>query len=201
MKQVRVASQHFWSDGRTFATSISWWRRPIVGYIAACLGAAVGIGMTRLGDMLFMHFTFSVSSFLIVILLVSLLWGVGPGLLAMLLSCVAFSYLVVFGVHPEPSVSHLSWILLIRLIPFVMASLAITAIACRHEISRRLLQKRADELSERADELSIMNQELERANHLKDYFMIRAAHELRTPLTPILGETQLALRRLHKADG
>ncbi|HEX4204511.1 MAG TPA: hypothetical protein VHZ51_10030, partial [Ktedonobacteraceae bacterium] len=193
MKQVRAASQYFWSGGRASSTPISWWQHSTVGYIAACLGVAVGIGMTLLGDMLFMHFTVSVTSFLLAIILVSLFWGVGPGLLASLLSCVAFSYLA-FRAPPEPSVPPLIWMFLFRLLLFAMASLAIAVCMGQHVIAHRLLQKRADELS-------VMNQELERANHLKDYFMIRAAHELRTPLTPILGETQLALRRLHKADG
>ncbi|WP_201384655.1 sensor histidine kinase KdpD [Ktedonobacter sp. SOSP1-85] len=57
----------------------------------------------------------------------------------------------------------------------------------------------AQELAATNHKLEQINQELERANHLKDYFMIRAAHELRTPLTTILGEVQLALRRLDKA--
>ncbi|GHO41872.1 hypothetical protein KSX_00350 [Ktedonospora formicarum] len=56
----------------------------------------------------------------------------------------------------------------------------------------------AQELATANRHLEQINQELERANHLKDYFMMRAAHELRTPLTTILGEAQLALRRLRK---
>lgn len=190
MKLVREAIQYFWSGRSALSTPVSRWQHPVVGYIAACLCIAAGIGAILLSHWLVPSFYFPVSSLLLAILLVSLFWGIGPGLLAWLLGCVAFSYFVSRSPH-EPIIPPLSWTILFRLLPFALAGLLIAVITGQHQSAHRLVHKRADELS-------IMNQELERANQLKDYFMIRAAHELRTPLTTILGETQLALRRLHK---
>lgn len=191
MKQAREASQYVWSGRSALSTPLSRWQHPVVGYIAAFLCVAAGIGVILFLHLLVPAFYFPVSSLLLAILLVSLFWGIGPGLLAWLLSCVTFSYFASRSPH-EPGVHSLSWTVLLRLLPFASAGFLTVVIAGQHQIAHRLVRKRADELS-------IMNQELERASQLKDYFMIRAAHELRTPLTTILGETQLALRRLQKA--
>jgi signal transduction histidine kinase len=47
--------------------------------------------------------------------------------------------------------------------------------------------------------LTRSKKQLERANNLKDYIIMRASHELRTPLTAILGRTQLLSVRLKKS--
>lgn len=171
-------------------TTSSWWQHSSIGYIAACLGVAAAVGVTLLESVFIPHAYFSVSSLLLAILLVSLFRGVGPGILASLLSCAAFSYFAFRSLY-EPNIPPLSWLFLVRFIPFAIACLAIAIIAGLHERVHRVLQQRADELS-------IMNQELKQANLHKDQFVTRAAHELRTPLTTILGETQFAMRRLNK---
>ena len=191
MKQRQKNSQHLWHVRKTHTTPISsWWQQPVIGYSAACLSIAIGIGITLLDAFFALHVYFSVSSLLLAILLVSLFWGTGPGILASLLGSMAFSYFVDRSLV-EPNALALDWTFFSRLLPFALTSLFIAAIAGQNQIARRLLQQRANELSD-------INHELEQANRLKDYFMVRAAHELRTPLTALLGETQLALRRLHK---
>lgn len=172
--------------------STPWWKHPAVGYLAACLLVAAGIGITLFEESQLTHSYFSASFLLLTTLLVSHLWGVGPGLLASLLSCVALGVFLSLP-HNESDPVPLGSELLFRLLPFTFASFIIAVITGQREAARQLLQKRAGELTS-------MNQELEQANHLKDVFLTRAAHELRTPLTTILGEAQLALRRLNKAE-
>lgn len=192
MKQLQVFRRSFWPGRSIFSPTRSQWQHLAGRYLAATLVVATGIGITFLGASLLAHFYFSVSVLLLATLFVSLFWGVGPGLLASLLSCGTLGY---FSSLPQtvPGLAPLSWELLFRLLPFATASLFIAFITGQREGAHRLLQKRAEELA-------TINQELEQANHFKDYFMIRVAHELRTPLTTILGEAQLILRRLKKAE-
>ena len=56
------------------------------------------------------------------------------------------------------------------------------------ELLNRELERRVEE---RTAELKRVNEELERANNVKDVFFATLSHELRTPLTPILGWTKL----------
>jgi signal transduction histidine kinase len=189
VKQVRKAGQYFQLDETALSECIPWWRRGPIGYIAACLMVAASIGVTQLGEVLLLEPSYiAVSVLLLSVLLASFFWRVGPGLLASLLGSLVLVYFLV-----RLQSALLGWELLFRLGPFIITSLIIAILTGQREIARQFIQKRANELS-------AMNQELERANHLKDYFMIRAAHELRTPLTAILGETQLALRRLNKVE-
>lgn len=189
---MRHAS-HRWSPDSSPSALTLWWKQAAVGYIAACLMAAAGIGITLLEESLLAHSYFSASFLLLATLLVSHVWGVGLGLLTALLGCVALSAFLVFPRNTtDPAL--LDWELLFRLFPFTIASLIVAIITGQREAARQLLQRRATELA-------TVNQELEQANHLKDAFLTRAAHELRTPLTTILGETQLALRRLNKTEG
>lgn len=185
MRQVRKTSRMVSLGKRNFSIPPSWWRYSAVGYLAACIMAAVGIGFTILEESLLAHSYFSASLLLLATLLVSHFWGVGPGLLTALLGCVALS---VFLVLPQSGIASVSlrWELVFRFIPFAIASLIVAMITGQREAARQLLQRRA--------------RDLEQANYLKDAFLIRAAHELRTPLTTILGETQLRLRRLNQGE-
>lgn len=192
MRRGRETSHVVLPGRNVLSHSTPWWKHPAVGYIAACLLVAAGIGITLFEKSQLTHSYFSASFLLLTTLLVSHLWGVGPGLLASVLSCVALGLFLSLPDNESGPVP-LSLELLFRLLPFTLASFIIAIITGQREAARKLLQKRAGELTS-------MNQELEQANHLKDVFLTRAAHELRTPLTTILGEAQLALRRLNKAE-
>ena len=134
--------------------------------------------------------------FCLVSVLVGFIWGTSPALLATLLGFLAFTF---FVIPPDDLLTSNIWNDIRLLGPFVIAQGAIALLAAQNAVKHRRVLKARREVQAYAQELAAANQELERANHLKDYFISRAAHELRTPLTTILGETQLALRRLHKA--
>src|SRR5258708_4880593 len=92
------------------------------------------------------------------------------------------------------------WLDVTLLGPFVFAQVIIALLAAQNAMKYRRILVAKQEIDSYVQELVAINQQLERANHLKDLFVERAAHELRTPLTMILGETQLAMRRLKKAE-
>jgi signal transduction histidine kinase len=84
--------------------------------------------------------------------------------------------------------------------PFLVAQVIIALLAAQNAVKYRRILVAKQEIDSYVQELAAINQQLERANHLKDLFVERAAHELRTPLTMLLGETQFAMRRLKKAE-
>jgi signal transduction histidine kinase len=135
--------------------------------------------------------------FCLIVVIAAFLWGAGPALLTMTLAILAISYIVV----PEYELLTLDiWNDITLLGPFVFVQILIILLSAQNAVRYRRLLAAKQEIQAQAELLAATNRQLERANHLKDDFITRAAHELRTPLTTILGEAQLALRRLKKAD-
>ncbi|MTF37856.1 PAS domain S-box protein [Cyanobacterium aponinum] len=64
------------------------------------------------------------------------------------------------------------------------------------ELEERV-KKRTFELKEREIRLEKTNQELIKANRLKDEFLAMMSHELRTPLNAILGMTEILLEKIY----
>jgi signal transduction histidine kinase len=175
----------------------TWWRKSAVGYPCAILLVAVGVGLTLLGEFLLPRFYFPSVLLLVAILLTSLFWGVGPGLLALALSCaaLAYFYLAPFG---DLSLTPLNWELLFQMLPFVLAGLVVAILTSQREAARLQALQAMQLAREQARRLSDLNEDLQQANRLKDFFLSVASHELKTPITTIRGQAQLALRRLAK---
>lgn len=172
----------------------SWWHQPFVGYV---VGLILVILAALINCLLRVpHFIWT--PFCLVSVIVGFLWGVGPALFTMAIGFFIFSIFVV----PQYGLFSLSiWYDFTLLIPFVFAQIAIAFLAAQRQVQYRRALSAKQEIHAYAQELAAANQQLERANRLKDHFLIRAAHEFRTPLTTILGEAQLALRRLSKGEG
>ena len=174
-----------------------WWRGKPAGYTCAFLLVAVGAGLALLGETFLPRFYFPSVFLLVAILLASLFWGVGPGLLALVLSCasLAYFYLSPFG---RGSLAPLDWELLFQLLPFALAGLVIAMITSQRETARQRALRMMQLARDQAARLSDMNEDLQQANQLKDFFLSVASHELKTPITTIRGQAQLALRRIDK---
>ncbi|HEY1353218.1 MAG TPA: HAMP domain-containing sensor histidine kinase [Ktedonobacteraceae bacterium] len=174
-----------------------WWRARLVGYICVLPLVAAGASLMVLGEVFLPRFYFSSVFFLVAILLTSLCWGVGPGLLALALSCAA---LISFYLTPfsDRSLVSLDWELLFQILPFALAGLVVAVITSQRETARLRALQAMQLARDQAARLSDMNEELQQANRLKDFFLSVASHELKTPITTIRGQAQLALRRLDR---
>jgi signal transduction histidine kinase len=189
-------SRYLWHHGaihHDVASSLPWWRSLVIGYPVALFLVILTMVASLLGRA--PHFVWT--PFCLLFVIVGYVWGVGPALVTMALGFLAFNFLVV------PQYSLLTWNAwhdVSLLGPFVVAQLIIALLAAHNAVQYRRLLGAKQEIDSYAQELAASNQQLERANHLKDLFVVRAAHELRTPLTTILGEAQLARRSLKKAE-
>jgi signal transduction histidine kinase len=175
------------------AVHLPWWRSHFFGYPVGLFLVIIGALVRPLvRDPHFMW-----TPFCLIFVIVGFVWGVGPALVTMALGFFAFNLIVV----PQYSLLTLNpWLDLTLLGPFVAAQVIIALLAAQNGVKYRRILVAKQEIDSYVQELAAINQQLERANHLKDLFVERAAHELRTPLTMILGETQLAMRRLKKAE-
>lgn len=174
-------------------SSLPWWRSHVFGYP---VGLAL-VMLTMLVSLVVREPHFVWAPFCLLFVLVGCIWGVGPALVTMTLGFLAFAFLVA----PQYSVvTWNAWHDVMLLGPFVIAQLIIALLAAHNSVQYRRLLRAKQEIDASAQQLAASNQQLERANHLKDLFLIRAAHELRSPLTTILGEAQRARRSLKKAE-
>jgi signal transduction histidine kinase len=199
MRQLRELSQTLRHTGALSAYAalhLPWWHTPFFGYLMSFLLVSISVALVRF--LLIRETYFIWIPFCLVSVLVGFIWGTSPALLATLLGFLAFTF---FVLPPDDLLTSNIWNDIRLLGPFVLAQGTIALLAAQNAVKHRRVLTARREAQTYAQELAAANQELERANRLKDYFISRAAHELRTPLTTILGETQLALRRLHKAGG
>ena len=182
---------------------LSWLRSAWFGYIAGLLL----VGAMAFSDKLYDYISSSISMFDaapfgLVSIVVALLWGLRPALFAIVIGLVAIA---IFITPPGLLTSNIGWDIAI-FAPFVAMQLVAVGVAFRFEAARRRVlaaqqrtQTYAQELEAANQRLVQANEQLERANYLKDYVVLRSSHELRTPLTMILGQTQMALRRLNRS--
>jgi signal transduction histidine kinase len=194
--KLERVSRSFWHQGvmhHDAAPYLPWWRLHFLGYPVGL----VLVITTMLASLLVREPHFAWAPFCLLFVIVGFVWGVRPALVTMVLGFLAFNFFVV----PHYRLLTLdAWYEVTLLGPFVVAQIIIALLAAHNAVKYRRLLVAKQEIDFYVQELAASNQQLERANHLKDLFVIRAAHELRTPLTTILGEAQFARRRLKKAE-
>jgi signal transduction histidine kinase len=191
---MRKMIQYLWHHGTSpqdVGVHLPWWRQPFFGYPVGLFLVIVMV----LANFLVKQMHFLWTPFCLVTVIVGFVWGVSPALVTMVLGFLAFNFFIVpqYGLLTAGAWND------VRVFgPFVLVQFAIALLAAHNAVQQRRILVAKQEIGTYVQELAAANQQLERANHLKDYFMTRAAHELRTPVTTILGESQLALRRLNK---
>jgi signal transduction histidine kinase len=189
---------------KLYAARIPWWRRSPIGYLLSVPFAALGLVIVYLEHFFALHVYVPDLPLVLPVLLVALLWGVGPALCAALLCTLALIYIYVppqgaFPVLPRvgwPAVGDLDRIA--EIMPFFLIEIGIAVIAGQREAARRRALLAELEAEARAYELEQLNEELKQASRLKDHFISIASHELKTPITTIRGQAQIALRRLQR---
>ena len=181
---------------RLYVAQMPSWRHPLAGYLAVVPLVALGLGAVLLMKNLFSNnFYFPDTPMMLAVLVVALFWGVGPALFAVLLGALALDY---FYIPPVMQFTIPHWDGMLQMLPFVVVGLVVAIITGQRESARLRALMAEEEANERADELATANQELEKANRLKDQFLSMASHELKTPITTIRGQAQIALRRLSR---
>ncbi len=180
---------------RNYFANISWWRRPRLGYLISIPLVGLTLLAVLEGRRLLPNFYFPAMSMAIPILIVALIWGVGPALFTVVLATLALDY---FYVSPVEQSSVITWHGFLQLLPFVIFGMIISIFTGQREAARMRALLAEQEAQAQADELAELNQQLEEANKLKDQFLSMASHELKTPITAILGQAQITLRRLSR---
>jgi signal transduction histidine kinase len=171
------------------------WRHPLVGYILCPFIIATAIICT-----LFLQKALNIVHFasafpILAILLIALLWGVGPALIAVALGTVLLDY---YFIPPVGQILAGTWQNTVQLVPFVIAGCTIALITAQRERARLQALGAEQELQAYAAEMELTNRKLEEADQMKDQFLSIASHELKTPVTSIRGHAQLTIRRLEK---
>ncbi|MBO0779532.1 MAG: HAMP domain-containing histidine kinase [Ktedonobacteraceae bacterium] len=178
----------------------SWIYSPWFGYLSSFFLVVILVIFEKIDQLLPSTPLFIAAPFGIASILVALLWGMGPALFATVLGLAAIAIFLSPGIF-TPNIG----MDIIIAGPFAVLQIAAIMIVIWLEHTRQRLlaahkitQKYEEELETANQALFQANEELERANYLKDYVITRASHELRTPLTAILGRTQLLLTRLNR---
>lgn len=180
---------------RQYIKSMPQWRHPLVGYLSAIPILFVSLFIAVFLQQLLHRFVFPATFLLLAILLVSLVWGVGPALLMLLIGVIALNYYFAPMLAQFPLLKEGD---MIQVIPVFVIGLIILLVVRQREHAYIKIQADEQELERYAHELETMNTRLEEANREKDGFISIASHELKTPVTTIRGQSQLLLHRLAK---
>ena len=180
---------------RQYIAHIPGWRKPVIGYVLTFPTVALATVLVMLMKYYWPRFYFPGATMLLAIVLVALLWGIGPALLSVILCTLSLDY---FYISPEYQIGFPRWNGLIQILPFFLIGILIAIISGQREAARRRALFAEHALKEHADNLEQANQELIEVNEMKDQFISMASHELKTPITTIRGQAQLMLRRLTK---
>ncbi len=141
-----------------YVARIPKWRHPLVGYILSI----PLVGLTLLGvtweQHMFPHFYFTGGPLLLTVMLVALIWGVGPAIFAALLSALALLYLYIspFGIFDLNSWKNLylnDWNSLLPVLPLFISGVIIAVITSQRESARQRALFAEQEEQERASEL------------------------------------------------
>jgi signal transduction histidine kinase len=189
-------SQHLEERHGPFFFLLLRLRSPLVGYCVAPLFTAIGWFIL----LIFRHFGFgphsATTGFYLSTVVIACLWGTGPAFLATLLG---YAVLESFIILPYGLFTFHWWRDTGFYLPFLLVQLLVVMLTAQREKARRTAQMQAQEQALMNQMLMRTNQQLERANQLKDVFLSEASHELKNPVAAILGRTHLILRHLTRS--
>jgi signal transduction histidine kinase len=180
---------------RSYIAQNPRWRHPVVGYLLCPFIVALGMLSTLFFQESLGNLNFPGSLLILTILFIALCWGVGPALVAIILSTILLDY---YFISPIGQLFFKSWQDASQLLPFSISGLTIALITAQRERARLKALGVEQELQAYAEELEAANRKLKEANETKDHFLSIASHELKTPVTTIRGQAQLMIRRLSK---
>ena len=198
--QHRGASRmHLWNIvGRHMGSTpyLPRWRESRVGYALSVLFVGLGFVVSLLVAQA--QFAFSLPGVLrlCAVVVIVLLWGVGPAVFAILLSLLALDDLVVppFGPLGVPE-----WWNVLQLLTFALAGTGIAPLAHRYEAAFwRLLSLEREQLIREREEALAHERAMREATLRMEAFIATVSHELQAPLTVIKGSLQLCERKVQR---
>lgn len=131
-----------WLDASSFAPL--WLppslRHPAVGYLMAVLSQGAATGLILLLDQVFPRFAFPSALGLLVIVLVALSWGAGPGIVSTVVSAMLINVLVL---PPRATLSLATAGEIVSTLFFLVAGVLISVVASQTERARRRAQELA----------------------------------------------------------
>jgi signal transduction histidine kinase len=114
-------------------TQLPRWRHPLVGYLVGLLLVALGLVVGVVETQLLLPFSFPGVPLLFAVVLVALLWGVGPAIFAMLLSLLVLDY---WYIPPFGTLGAYGWSGMLQLLTFAGAGIIIALLTNQREIAR-----------------------------------------------------------------
>ena len=180
-----------WLQANTFTPSRlpARWRHPSAGYVLVLLAQVLVAIIVRLLCAFFPTYAFRGVVEILVVALIALNWGAGPGLFAALVG-LGLEETVVLPVRS--SAGQVTTADLVEGVVFLAVGITISLVASATEQSRRrAVNERAEA---QAHELAAMKQLQERM----DEFLATASHDLRSPVTVTMAAITLATRRFER---
>lgn len=125
--------QHLVTWHTSSVAQLPRWRHPLVGYLVGLLLVGLGFGVGVVETQLLLPFSFPGVPLLFAVVLVALLWGVGPAVFAILLSLIVLDY---WYVPPFGTPGASEWSGILQLLTFASAGLVIALLTNQREVAR-----------------------------------------------------------------
>src|SRR5437667_3201792 len=129
----RAYIQHLFTWHTNAVSQLPRWRHPLVGYLVGPLLVGLGLGVGVVETHLLLPFSFPGVPLLFVVVLVALLWGVGPATFVMLLSLLVLDY---WYIPPFGTLGAYGWSGMLQLLTFAGAGIIIALLTNQREIAR-----------------------------------------------------------------
>jgi K+-sensing histidine kinase KdpD len=149
---------------------IPFWRHSHVGYLVCLPLVGLALLASLLEQQLGLHAYFSSAPLLLAVVIISLLWGTGPALLAILASILVLDEM---DVQPTGSFDMHTWDGLLQVLPFMLSGALIAIITAQRETARRRALVAEQEVDSYADKLEL-------DNRLLSDVIVQASQELHT---------------------
>jgi signal transduction histidine kinase len=183
-----------WIASNTFAPDRlpAWARVPVVSYLGAMVLFGIGLGLDRLLSWIPPNFSEANEVLLLAVLLIALIWGMGPALLSAVLGTFTTDYFF----HIPHHIILVNTAEVVEDAILLIAGLLIAVVASLHESARRqaeILKRQAEAAREESQRLAA-SLKAQRAE--MESFLAVTSHELKTPLTSLKLSLQLTRKRL-----
>src|SRR2546425_15212 len=129
----RAHIQHLVTWHTNAVAQLPRWRHPLVGYLVGLSLVALGLGVGVVETKLSLPFSFPSVPLLFAIVLVALLWGVGPAIFVILLSLLVLDY---WYVPPLGTIGAYGWSGILQLLTFAGAGIIIALLTNQREVAR-----------------------------------------------------------------